>query len=464
MSVTPFVFRCLPVVAVILAFAATAAAQDGAVTGRVLDPSGAAVPGASVVLTNVATSVADQTVTNADGLFSFPAARPGIYGLAVTLDGFAATKVDQIRVEVGAPSDVTVHLKAAGVEEAVTVSGASTTPLVTTRAERSVVVEHQFVQSIPLNIRNPLLMINNAVGVTPALATTGNNSASQSATNTFQINGTKATTSDQQIDGAANLVSYLNQVAAIPQVDAVEEFRVQTSAYAPENGRTSGAVVQFSLRSGTSQLHGSATEFFRDDRFDANSFDANRAGQPKADLERNQFGVTMGGPLVIPGVLGKGKTFFFAGYEGLRQEQAGSFTATVPTALERAGDFSQTRDVNGNLIVIYDPRTTRLDPAAPAGTIRYIRDPFPGNRISSELLNPVALNILKLYPLPNQPGQGLSSTNNYFSAAPNVLDIDRVDLRVDHNPNDSHRVTFHFDDFHNHIGAPDYYGNPYSPN
>ena len=142
-------------------------------------------------------------------------------------------------------------------------------------------------------------MINAAVGVTPAQATTGNNSASQSATNTFQINGTKATTSDQQINGAANLVSYLNQVAAIPQVDAVEEFRVVTSAYAPENGRTSGAVVQFSLRSGTSQYRGSAFEFFRDDRFDENSFDAERAGIPKADLERNQFGFTAGGPVAV---------------------------------------------------------------------------------------------------------------------------------------------------------------------
>lgn len=440
-----------------------ARAQDGSVSGRVLDTSGATIPGADVTLTNTATSTADRTVSNVEGRFSFPAARPGVYALTVALNGFAASKVDAIRVELGEHRDVSVQLRPAGLEEAVTVEGATTTPLVATRAERSVVVEQRFVQSIPLNIRNPLLMINNAVGVTPALATTGNNSASQSATNTFQINGTKATTSDQQIDGAANLVSYLNQVAAIPQVDAVEEFRVVTSAYAPENGRTSGAVVQFSIRSGTSTLRGSVTEFFRDDRFDANSFDANRAGQPKADLERNQFGFTIGGPVVLPGVR-RGKTFFFAGYEGLRQQQAGSFTATVPTALERAGDFSQTRDANGNLIVIYDPRTTRLDPAAPAGTVRYIRDPFPGNRIPAELLSPVARNILSYYPEPNQPGQGLSSTNNFFSAAANVLDIDRVDARVDHEVSANHRATFRYNRFQNRIGAPDYYGNIASPN
>ncbi len=159
-----------------------------------------------------------------------------------------------------------------------------------------------------------------------------------------------------------------------------------------------------------------------------------------------------------------GKTFFFAGYDGLRQNTAGSFFATVPTALERTGDFSQTFDASGHLIVIYDPRTTRLDPTAPAGTTRYIRDPFPGNRIPANFLSQVGLNILQKYPLPNEPGQGLSSTNNYFSNAPTTLDTDRVDVRVDHTLNDRNRLTFHFNDFHNHIGAPDYYGNPYSPN
>ena len=458
--------RCVgsTVALLVLLIAAPLRAQEATVTGRVADSTGAVVPGASVTLTNTATGVAAETVTNAQGLFSFPSTSPGLYSVAVTLSGFAASKVDEVRVEVAEHRNLTVELQPAGLQETVVVAGANATPMVTTRADRSLVVEQQFVQSIPLNIRNPLLMINSAVGVTPALATTGNNSASQSATNTFIIGGTKATTSDQQIDGAANLVLYLNQVAAIPQVDAVEEFRVVTSAYAPENGRTSGAVVQFSLRSGTNQLHGSATEFFRDDRFDANSFDANRAGQPKADLQRNQYGFTLGGPLVIPGLLNSGRTFFFAGYEGLRQEQAGSFTTTVPTALERLGDFSQTRDSNGNLIVIYDPRTTRLDPTAPAGTIRYIRDPFPGNRLPANLLNPVASNILSNYPLPNQAGQGLSNTNNFFSAAANVLDIDRVDLRVDHTVSDRHRLTVRFDDFQNRIGAPDYFGNPYSPN
>ncbi len=284
----------------VLLIAPRAHAQESSLSGRVVDSSGAVVPGASVVVSNAATRVSAEAVTNGQGLFTFPSTRPGVYAVRVSVAGFAMATVEAIRVEIGEQRDISIRLEPAGVGETVVVAGEGATPLVTTRAERRVVVEQTFVTSIPLNIRNPLLMINSAVGVTPALATTGNNSASQSATNTFQINGTKATTSDQQINGAANLVSYLNQVAAIPQVDAVEEFRVVTSAYAPENGRTSGAVVQFSLRSGTSRLRGSATEFFRDDSFDANSFDANRARQPKLKRSRNQFGYTTGGPQVIP--------------------------------------------------------------------------------------------------------------------------------------------------------------------
>ncbi|MGE3512169.1 MAG: TonB-dependent receptor, partial [Vicinamibacterales bacterium] len=437
-------------------------AQQASVGGHVVDTTEAVVPGATAVLTNRGTSVIAETATNEEGTFLFPSVTPGVYTLAVTLEGFSPARVDEVRVEVGQRHDVRVRLQPGAQSETVTVAGSTVTPLITMRAERSVVVEQAFVTSIPLAVRNPLLLINSAVGVTPAQPTTGNNALSQSSTNTFRINGTKATTSDQQIDGAANLVSYLNQVAAIPQVDAVEEFRVVTAAYPPENGRTSGAVVQFSLRSGTSQYHGSGVEFFRDDRFDANSFDANRAGQGKADLQRHQYGFTMGGPFPVPAL--RSRTFLFGGYEALRQEQAGSFTGTVPTALERVGDFSQTRDANGNLIVIYDPATTRLDPSAPAGTVRYIRDPFPGNRIPDSRLNPVARRILAEYPLPNQAGQGLSQINNYFSAAPNTLDIDRYDLRIDHAASPAHRLTFHYDHFRNRIGAPDYYGNPYSPN
>jgi hypothetical protein len=431
--------------------ATRAFAQDATLTGHVVDGSGAAVPGASVVLTNAANGSATETVSNGDGLFSFPSARPGAYQLRVDLAGFAPFAIDALRLAVGENRAVTVALQPSQVEENVVVT-AEATPLSTSRADRSVVVENEFVQSIPLNIRNPLQMINNAVGVTPAVSDSGNNNVSQSRTNTFRINGAKASTTDIQIDGTANITAYANQAASVPQVDAVEEFRVITAGYAPEYGRTSGGLALFGVRSGTNQYHGTIHEFARSDRFDANGFNANRAGQPKQDFKRNQYGFTFGAPVQ------RDKTFVFLAFERLRETKAGAYTGTVPTALERAGDFSQTRDAQGNLIVIYDPRTTRLEPDRPAGTTRYIRDPFPGNRIPAGMLNTVGMRILSYYSLPNQPGQGASSTNNYFSNAPSGLKTDNVNVRLDHSLSAAHRLTLRFNFFQNRILNPDVYG------
>ena len=433
-------------------------AQDTTLSGHVIDESNAAVPGATVVLKNSNTGVTTESISNTVGLFTFASAPPGAYELTVTLEGFAPVTVAGLRLEVGQSRSLTVTLQPSRLQETVLVS-AATTPLAVDRAERGVVVENTFVTSIPLNIRNPLQMINNAVGVTPASADAGNNNVSQSRTNMFRINGAKASTTDIQLDGAANITAYANQAASVPQVDAVQEFRVVTAGYAPEYGRTSGGLALFGLRSGTNQWHGTLHEFTRDDRFDANGFNANRAGQRKQDFTRNQYGFTLGGPLTIPNVYrGRDRSFFFLAFEGLRETKAGSYTGTVPTALERSGDFSQTRDAQGNPIVIYDPRTTRLDPSRPAGTTRYIRDPFPGNRIPTELLSPVGMRLLSLYPLPNQQGDGFSNNNNYYSNAPSGLNTDRIDTRFDHSITNDHRLTARFNFFQNRIRNPDVYG------
>ena len=436
-----------------------AAAQDATLTGHVVDASGGALPGAAIVLRHVGTAVTVDAVTNGEGLFSFPSARPGAYELTVTLTGFSTYTLRDLRLEVSERRNVDITLQTSGLQEAVTVT-ADHTPLGTAGAERSVVVERRFVASIPLNIRNPLQLINNAVGVTPAYPDSGNNNLSQSRTNTFRINGAKASTTDIQLDGAANITAYANQAASVPQVDAVEEFRVITAGYAPEYGRTSGGLALFGLRSGTNALHGTVHEFARDERFDANGFNANKARQAKQDFTRNQYGFTVGGPMRLPRMYdGRDRTFVFLAYEGLRETRAGSYTGTVPTELERRGDFSQTRDAQGNLITIYDPRTTRLDPNRPAGTTRYLRDPFQGNRIPDELLNPIARRILSFYPLPNQAGDGLSNANNYYSNAPSGLRTGRVDLRIDHSMSRANRLTARFNYFENRIKNPDVYGN-----
>jgi hypothetical protein len=456
------IMRILVSFCTVLLLAASAFGQNAVVNGRVTDSSEAAVPNASVTLINRNTGVQTATTSNSEGYFVFPPQASGLYDLAATAPGFSTAKVDGITLEVGQSRTVGLALKPGEVKESITII--DTAPLLTTdRADRGTVVENKFVTSIPLNLRNPLLLLTLTPGVTTGL-NAGINTASQSTTNNFRINGGRGNTSEILIDGAANTGTYNNQASAIPQVDAVQEFKVNTSPYAAEFGRTGGGVVSFAIKSGTNDFHGTVHEFLRNSKLDALGFNANRAGQIKPSFKRNQYGFTLGGPVWVPKVYdGRNKTFFFIGYEGLRERSFSPFTGTVPTDLEKRGDFSQSLDANGSLIRIYDPRTTRLDPDRPAGTTRYIRDAFPGNVIPTPLLSPIATNLLKYYPSANQPGRGRSNTDNFFVAATNSLDADRVDLRIDRQLTSKHLLFGHYNWFENLNAQPLVYGNFASP-
>lgn len=439
-----------------------ALAQNATINGRAQDSSGSAVPKVNLIFTRKATGTRTETKTNEAGLFASPPLLPGEYSVEAFTEGFSRWTLDPMTLEVGQAKSIVIELKPKNVQETVTVVDEAPL-LVTSNADRSAVMENKFVVSVPLNVRNPLQLINFSPAVvqgSSGFGTSGTNTTSQTQTNTFRINGGKSATTEILLDGAANTTALSNQAGGIPQVDAIQEFRVLTDAYAPEYGRTSGGVVSFATRGGTNEFHGTAHEFLRNSVLDSNGFNANRAGTPRQSLKRNQFGGTIGGPVILPKIYdGRNKTFFFAAYEGLRESAAGSFTGTVPTELERRGDFSQTRDVNGTPIVIYDPRTTRLDPDRPPGTIRYIRDPFPNNRIPAELLNSVGLQLLSYYPLPNQPGRGASTIDNFFSSSPSRSDQDRVDARVDHNVNENHRLMFRWNSFLNKNAPPNPYNN-----
>jgi len=438
------------------------AAQNPVVSGRVTDPSDAVVPGARIEIANRTTGIRNTAVSNAEGYYVLPPQPPGVYDFLCSAAGFSATRLEAVTLEVGQSRTVNFALRPGEVRESVTVTDVA--PLLTTnRPDRGAVVENKFVTSIPLNLRNPMLLLTLVPGVTTGL-NAGLNLRSQSTTNNFRINGGRGSTSEVLIDGAANTVSYNNQVAAIPQVDAIQEFKVNTSPYAAEFGRTGGGVVSFSIRSGTNTLHGSMHEFLRNSVLDANGFNANRAGQPRPAFRRNQFGFTAGGPVWIPKLYnGRNRTFFFVGYEGLREKSLRNFTGTMPTDLERQGDFSRSLDTNGTLLRIFDPRTTRLDPDRPAGATRYLRDQYPGNRISSNLFSPIAVNFLTYYPKPNQAGRGLSNFDNYFLASANSLDANRVDLRIDHQVATKHAVFFRYNWFQNLNAEPLVYGHAGSP-
>ncbi|MBI3680927.1 MAG: TonB-dependent receptor [Acidobacteria bacterium] len=437
-------------------------AQNAVVSGRVADATQAVVPGASVEIINTRTNVSNRTTTNAEGYYTFPPLAPGVYELSASSAGFKVARVPNITLEIGQQRVIALVLQPGEVRESITVSEEAPL-LVVSRADRGTLVENQFVKSIPLNTRNPLFLLTLTPGVTTGRLA-GDNTASQSTTNNFRINGGRGGTNEIVIDGAANTGTYNNQVSAIPQVDAIQEFKVNTSPYAPEFGRTGGGLISFAIKSGTNDFHGSVHEFLRNYVLDANGFNANRAGRPRSSFRRNQFGGTAGGPFWIPRIYnGRNRTFFFFSYEGLRERSLNAYTGTVPAETERRGDFSRTLDTNGALIRIFDPRTTRLDPDRPPGVTRYIRDVFPGNVIPSNLLGTYARSILSYYPTPNQPGLGLSNTSNFFVNAANSLDANRYDLRFDHQLSGSQALFFRYDWFTNINAQPLVYGNFASP-
>lgn len=447
----------------LIAFAHPVWAQGSAVSGHVMDISGTPIKNADVDIVSTSTSVKQTVPTNEEGYFLFPPLAPGRYVVHASSGSFAPYTMNDLTIEVGTPRTLNIKLQAAGTVQSVEVM-ATAPELVTDHPDRGSVIESKFVQNMPLNVRNPLQLVNFAQGVTAYNSQSGNNEQSQAYTNTFRINGGKLATTESLLDGASNTTTYdYNAAAAIPQVDSIQEFKVLTTAYAPEWGRTSGGIVTFATKSGTNEFHGSIFEYLRNSLLDTNGYNANAAGTPKKHFQRNQFGYALGGPVLLPHLYnGKNRTFFFSTYEGLRQSQAGSYLGTVPTALERAGDFSKTLDTNGNLIVIYDPRTTRLDPTAPAGTTRYIRDPFPRNVIPAAYLNGTGLAILSKYPLPNRTGQGASNTNNFFSNANTGSNQNNVNLRVDHRINDRHSVFGRFNWFQRNNLYPDPFGNGFS--
>ena len=447
-------------------------AQSSAIAGRVTDANGAVVANAAVAVQSTATNLRWTAVTNRDGYYQFPPITPGLYNLTLEAPSFAREIVQDIHLEVGSSPIINVSLKPEGAQTSVTVT-ASAPELNAENAERGNVIESQFVENTPLNIRNPLQLVNFAQGVTAYNSESGNNDVSQAYTNTFRINGGRLASTESLLDGGANTTLYdYNAVAAVPQVDAIREFKVLTDAFSAEWGRTSGGVVTFATKTGTDRLHGSVFEYIRNSDADANGFNADLTGAAKPHFERNQFGFAVGGPIAFPPHYHDQdhKTFFYTTYEGLRQSQAGSFFYTVPTALERKGDFSQTFDTNGNLIVIFDPSTTALQPVgstkctsapvAPGQTV-YCRSGFAGNKITN--LDAAGAALLSSYPLPNRQGTGRSSVNDFFSNTPTSSTQNTFHARVDHKFTEKQSMFARFDWFQrfNYNGDP--YGNGLSP-
>ena len=400
-------------VALLAAFPAAVLAQTQTATvrGEVTDSTGAVIPGAALVLTNLDQNRPWEVESNATGAYVFQQIPPGNYSLAVEADGFKRYERQRFILQVAQVAEINVPLEVGDLTETVEIS-AEAPLLATATSDLGEVVNSRTAESLPLNGRNVLQL----VGLTPGINTTRNfrnstNGNGSIAAVAFSANGGRNVANSIMLDGSSQEVMGYNQPSYIPSPDTLQEFKVQTNAFSAEYGRTAGAVVNMVTRSGGSEFHGVLYEFLRNDKLQANNWFANANGRDRAPFRFNQFGGTVGGPLTPS----RDRLFFFQSVEFRRQVNPASVTQSVPTPRMKQGDFSEDNRS------IYDPLTLKAD-----GT----RDPFPNNFVPVERRNPLAQQLLALYPEPTAPG----IRNNFFSqlgSRPNTWDTStKVDYRV----------------------------------
>jgi hypothetical protein len=464
----------LTIAVCVLSLSSLAQVDTGSISGKVADTSGAVVSGAKVTLTNEGTGASLSTVTNADGFYTFNPVRIGNYKLDASSQGFQ--RVSQTGVTVNVTTNVVINftLKPGNVAETVEVTAAA--PVLQTQdASVGQVINSRNVNDLPLNGRNFTFLAQLVAGVNSPQADTRGNAASGA----FAANGLRPAQNNYMLDGIDNnsdTVDFLNgtNFVVLPPVDAIQEFKVQTSDFSAEFGRSGAAVLNATIKSGTNDLHGSVWEFFRNDKLDAaDYFERNilpngTTQTKKGLLRQNQYGFSVGGPVVIPHLFdGRNKVFFFGDYEGFRRRQGVPHTGAVPTALERSSGYTNftelitaqsgtQTDALGRTMptgTILDPATTRLTPQG------FVRDPFTNaacanaaagftyslaacnlNVLPPGRLDANAIKLLNLYPTPTGPG-----ISGNFIASPNLKeDRQSFDTRLDLNFSEKDQMFLRF--------------------
>jgi hypothetical protein len=456
--------------------------DTGAIVGNVQDPTGAAIPGVTVTATSEGTGIKHTAVTDSAGEYTLSPLPLGYYILSFGRQGFKTSVQSHIEVTIQAQLKVNTTLQVGAVSQNVQVSAA--TPLLDTQtSSMQQLVETRPIIDLPLNRRNATFLAQLSPGVTFAQHDTRGLQASGS----FSANGMDRTENDYLLDGLDNY-SYIGdlvnqtQYALLPPPDALREFTVQTSNYSAEFGHSAAAVLNISTKSGTNQLHGDLWEFLRNDDFDAADYFAT-TGKP--EFRFNQFGATLGGPIVIPHLYnGHNRTFFFIDYQGERQVQGLTYDQTVPTLAEHNGlatamqsgwnledlitlQTGTTTDSLGRTFpkgTVMDPMTTRAvtkgaaDPVTglAATATGYVRDPFYTgslarvtnftgsaaqlNQIPASRLDPVAVGILSLYPAPTNS----SLTGNFIDSPNNTMSVNGGDVRLDQQVGTSESMFFRY--------------------
>ena len=402
----------IAVVLAVLTLPAPGQVTGGVIQGLVTDSAGAAIANAEITVTNQGTRVATVTRTNATGLFETPSIVPGVYNLVAKAAGFSIYTHRDIHLAVARRLNVDFSLQLASVQTSIDVSG---TPelIQTENAGTAHVVSGGLVANAPTFGRNALLVNRLVAGAVPVTAADGHNAMSSGfGPSNVSFNGTPAQGNSIVVNGVAD--QYGNgSISYVPPKESVQEVVVQSFALSAEHGQTAGGVVSIETRSGANAVHGAGYYHHSQASLNARDFFVNRFARPTPVNRRNMPGGNIGGPVYIPRLYdGRNRAFFFFDSELARDLGQQAFVNTVPSDLERTGDFSRTNGANGRLIQIFDPYTSRFD----QGNV-VIRDPFPGNIVPRGRINPIAANALKWVPAPNLPGQ--ANNMQYNSAQPN---------------------------------------------
>lgn len=420
------------VVSFLLVRPAIAQVEGGIITGSVHDSNGAALPDAAIDVFNVATGEHLKLSSNGNGDFTTPTLRAGTYNITASRAGFKSAVQSGIILEIGHSPAANLVLEVGATSESVEVSAAppamnTTTPKVAT------VVESRPIAELPINGRDALALAITTPGVHSTAGTNQEGFADRGTLlSAMVINNGPNSMNGILIDGANNLIEYSEEISINPTVDAIQEFTVLSGVMPAQYGFTAGGIINMATKSGTNAIHGTAYEFLRNDAFDARDYFLSPTSR-KSELRYNQYGGSVGGPIR------RNKLFYFGNYEEFRYIASQVAIGTVPTLLQRQGDFSQTYGTNGALIPIYDPATTVANPSGSG----YVRSSFATpNVIPSGRIDPVALAIQNvLYAKPNRtPSNTVTQSNNFEASIPNHRQMRQVLGRVDGQISDRHTV------------------------
>lgn len=452
------ILSVMAVFAILLCVPGWSQETRGTITGRITDPSGAVIPGATVVVTNTAMGTKTSLTTNENGIYVASYLLPGIYEVEAGSQGFKKILRSNIELRVADRLEVNVELQIGASDQSVTVT--AETPLLNSEtASVGTVVDSRRVADLPLSYGNPFELIGSAAGV----AFTGDARLDRPFEPThivgYAMAGSRGNLSDVTLDGAPTTATANgNQVIAsyVPPTDLVQEFKVQTATFDASFGQTQGGVTNISMKAGSNVFHGTAGYTFQRPSFWANDFFNNQQGRARPDFLFNRWGGSFGGPVYIPKVYhGKNKTFFMWGYEGIHDSRPrhDDSTYTVPTTAEKAGDFSALLKA-GASYQIYNPFTRR---ATTGG--RYQEDPFPGNIIPASLFSPVGKAVLNYFPTPLSDGAADGTKNMVDSSVTEKAKYYNHSWRVDHSIGDRDRFFVRASIYRRDSGYNNYFNN-----